>query len=335
MFRSTREFKFYSRHHDAVEGSCRLELRIESMMRERLVLQQEILYFLVIEENGIKDPRSTPVTTTPAPTETTTTSVTNAQLQAMIDQGVTPALGSTECKHEWISILLLGCIPEESDKLNTEQMDKKVHHHCCKTEAEEQKELKTLPKQSKPTTEQGRTSGRPYTADLREMPTMLTIRGALGQARNLLAYEVAPAKVYVVGHAGTNPDSNIMTYSCHLNNRYASILFDTGADRSFVSTAFSSQMDITPSTLDHYYDVELADQKLCSAPILALPEESKDFIAYCDASKKGLGTMLMQREKVDCLCIRQQEDIMKRIYDSYLELGAVVFAHQDLEALPV
>ncbi|GKA87057.1 putative reverse transcriptase domain-containing protein [Tanacetum coccineum] len=47
-----------------------------------------------------------------------------------------------------------------------------------------------------------------------------------------------------------------------LNNRYASVLFDTGADRSFVSTAFSSQIDITPSTLDHYYDVELADGRI-------------------------------------------------------------------------
>ncbi|GJU62617.1 putative reverse transcriptase domain-containing protein, partial [Tanacetum coccineum] len=52
-------------------------------------------------------------------------------------------------------------------------------------------------------------------------------------------------------------------------------------------------------------------QKLCSAPILALPEGSEDFIAYCDASKKGLGAVLMQREKVIS-------------YAS--ELGAVVFA---------
>ncbi|GKC64610.1 putative reverse transcriptase domain-containing protein, partial [Tanacetum coccineum] len=44
--------------------------------------------------------------------------------------------------------------------------------------------------------------------------------------------------------------------------RYASILFDTGADRSFVSTAFSSQIDITPTTLDHYYDAELADERI-------------------------------------------------------------------------
>ncbi|GJU98640.1 putative reverse transcriptase domain-containing protein [Tanacetum coccineum] len=47
-----------------------------------------------------------------------------------------------------------------------------------------------------------------------------------------------------------------------LNNLYAYILFDMGADQSFVSTAFSSQIDITPSTLDHYYDVELANKKI-------------------------------------------------------------------------
>ncbi|GKB39366.1 putative reverse transcriptase domain-containing protein [Tanacetum coccineum] len=72
----------------------------------------------------------------------------------------------------------------------------------------------------------------------------------------------APAKVYVVGNAGTNPDSNVVTGTFLLNDHYASILFDTGADRSFVSTTFSSLIDITPTTLDHYYDVELADGKI-------------------------------------------------------------------------
>ncbi|GJX51304.1 putative reverse transcriptase domain-containing protein [Tanacetum coccineum] len=72
----------------------------------------------------------------------------------------------------------------------------------------------------------------------------------------------ALAKVYAVGRAGTKPDSNIVTGMFLLNNHYASILFDTGADRSFVSIAFSSQIDITPSTLDHYYDVELDDGRI-------------------------------------------------------------------------
>ncbi|GJY96552.1 putative reverse transcriptase domain-containing protein [Tanacetum coccineum] len=43
---------------------------------------------------------------------------------------------------------------------------------------------------------------------------------------------------------------------------------------------------------------QLIKQKLCSAPILALPEGSEDFIVYCDASIKGLGDVLMQREKI-------------------------------------
>nr|GEY83922.1 reverse transcriptase domain-containing protein [Tanacetum cinerariifolium] len=70
------------------------------------------------------------------------------------------------------------------------------------------------------------------------------------------------AKVYVVGRVRTNPDSNIVTGTFLLNNRYASILFDTVANTSFVSTAFSSQIAITPTTLDHYYDVVLADRRI-------------------------------------------------------------------------
>ncbi|GKA72048.1 putative reverse transcriptase domain-containing protein [Tanacetum coccineum] len=72
----------------------------------------------------------------------------------------------------------------------------------------------------------------------------------------------APAKVYMVGRAGTNPDSNVVTGTFLLNNCYASVLSDTGADRSFVYTAFSSQIDITPTALDHYYDVELGDERI-------------------------------------------------------------------------
>nr|GFB20731.1 putative reverse transcriptase domain-containing protein [Tanacetum cinerariifolium] len=74
--------------------------------------------------------------------------------------------------------------------------------------------------------------------------------------------------VYAVGNAerngnvSGNPDSNVATGTFLLNNRYASILFDTGADRSFVSTAFSSLIDIILTSLDNHYDVELADEKI-------------------------------------------------------------------------
>nr|GEU97401.1 reverse transcriptase domain-containing protein [Tanacetum cinerariifolium] len=243
--------------------------------------------------------------------------------------------------------------------------------------------------------------------------------------------------VYAVGNAEKNrnvpmnPDSNVITGTFLLNNRYASILFDTDADRSFIPIAFSSLVNIDPTLLGSSYDVELADgkivgidtiiqgkanivvdalsrkerdkplrvralvmisslnlpkqileaqiealkpenlkkedvgdpakiesikdwsspktpteicqflgldgyyrrfiegfskiakpmmkltqkgikfnwgekeenafqlikQKLCSAPILALTKGIKDFVVYCDASHKGLGAVLMQREK--------------------------------------
>ncbi|GJV21899.1 reverse transcriptase domain-containing protein [Tanacetum coccineum] len=71
---------------------------------------------------------------------------------------------------------------------------------------------------------------------------------------------------------------------------------------------------------------QLLKQKLCSAPILALPEGSEDFIAYCDASKKGLGVVLMQREKVISYASRQLKIHEKNYTTHDLELGAVVFA---------
>nr|GEX12512.1 reverse transcriptase domain-containing protein [Tanacetum cinerariifolium] len=74
--------------------------------------------------------------------------------------------------------------------------------------------------------------------------------------------------VYAVGNAekkrnaSRDPDSDVVTGTFLLNNRYASILFDTGADRSFISTAFSSLIDIVPTPLGNSYDVELADGKI-------------------------------------------------------------------------
>ncbi|GJU27354.1 putative reverse transcriptase domain-containing protein [Tanacetum coccineum] len=74
--------------------------------------------------------------------------------------------------------------------------------------------------------------------------------------------------VYAVGNAeknrnaSGNPDFNVVTGTFLLNNRYASILFKTSADRSFISTAFSFLIDINPTPLDNSYAVELADGKI-------------------------------------------------------------------------
>ncbi|GJX23728.1 putative reverse transcriptase domain-containing protein [Tanacetum coccineum] len=71
---------------------------------------------------------------------------------------------------------------------------------------------------------------------------------------------------------------------------------------------------------------QLIKQKLCSAPILALPEGSEDFVVYCDASHKGLGAVLMQREKVISYASRQLKVHEKNYTTHDLELGSVVFA---------
>ncbi|GJV96530.1 putative reverse transcriptase domain-containing protein [Tanacetum coccineum] len=71
---------------------------------------------------------------------------------------------------------------------------------------------------------------------------------------------------------------------------------------------------------------QLLKQKLCAAPILALPEGSDDFVVYCDASIKGLGVVLMQRMKVIAYACRQLKFYKKNYTTHDLELGAVVFA---------
>ncbi|GJV90595.1 putative reverse transcriptase domain-containing protein [Tanacetum coccineum] len=71
---------------------------------------------------------------------------------------------------------------------------------------------------------------------------------------------------------------------------------------------------------------QLIKQKLCSSPILALPEGSEDFVVYYDASHKGLGVVLMQREKVIAYASRQLKVHEKNYTTHDLELGSVVFA---------
>ncbi|GKE10838.1 putative reverse transcriptase domain-containing protein, partial [Tanacetum coccineum] len=71
---------------------------------------------------------------------------------------------------------------------------------------------------------------------------------------------------------------------------------------------------------------QLIKQKLCSAPILALPKGSENFIVYCDTSHKGLGDVLMQNEKVISYA-SQKLKIHEKNYTTHdLELEAVVFA---------
>ncbi|KAJ9543842.1 LOW QUALITY PROTEIN: hypothetical protein OSB04_023549 [Centaurea solstitialis] len=71
---------------------------------------------------------------------------------------------------------------------------------------------------------------------------------------------------------------------------------------------------------------QVLKHKLCNAPILALPEETDNFVVYCDASHQGLGCVLMQNEKVIAYASRQLKVHEKNYTTHDLELGAVVFA---------
>ncbi|GKB37644.1 putative reverse transcriptase domain-containing protein, partial [Tanacetum coccineum] len=71
---------------------------------------------------------------------------------------------------------------------------------------------------------------------------------------------------------------------------------------------------------------QLLKQKLCSASILDLPEGSENFMVYYDASRKGLGAILMHRDKVIAYASRQLKIHEKNYTTHELELGVVVFA---------
>nr|GFA65279.1 putative reverse transcriptase domain-containing protein [Tanacetum cinerariifolium] len=78
----------------------------------------------------------------------------------------------------------------------------------------------------------------------------------------------ATARAYAIGEGGTNPDFNIVMGTFLRNNCYASILLDSGADRSFVSSTFSDLLDVALSTLDTSYDVELADGRISETNVV-------------------------------------------------------------------
>ncbi|GJV62674.1 putative reverse transcriptase domain-containing protein [Tanacetum coccineum] len=92
--------------------------------------------------------------------------------------------------------------------------------------------------------------------------------GKQGHTRNQCPKKVKQEEVgEVCGRAYAIKDAepkglNVVTGTFLLNNRYASVLFDSGSDRSFVNTRFSSLLDIKPIKIKDSYEVELADGRV-------------------------------------------------------------------------
>ncbi|GJZ81642.1 putative reverse transcriptase domain-containing protein, partial [Tanacetum coccineum] len=90
------------------------------------------------------------------------------------------------------------------------------------------------------------------------------------KTKNQTGGNEAIARAYTIGGGGTNPDSNIVTGTFLLNNCHASMLFDSGADRIFVSSTFNVLLDVAPSTLDtsHPLDIDLMPVELGSFDVI-------------------------------------------------------------------
>nr|GEZ51174.1 putative reverse transcriptase domain-containing protein [Tanacetum cinerariifolium] len=128
----------------------------------------------------------------------------------------------------------------------------------------------------------------------------------------------------------TAPDAAFSRYILLICADFSSILVKTQSSRYVVPTGRVSPLQKEPTAEENGEKEETAfqllKQKLCSALILALPEGSKNFMVYCDASHKRLGTVLMQKEKVISYASCQLKIYEKNYTTHDLELGAVVFA---------
>ncbi|GKE45076.1 putative reverse transcriptase domain-containing protein [Tanacetum coccineum] len=88
---------------------------------------------------------------------------------------------------------------------------------------------------------------------------MMDIEGGQGRGNN---GNQAHERAFVMGAEEARQDPNIVAVTFTLNNHYATILFDSGADYSFVSTTFIPMLDIEPSNLGFSYEIEIASGQL-------------------------------------------------------------------------
>ncbi|GJT30629.1 putative reverse transcriptase domain-containing protein [Tanacetum coccineum] len=169
----------------------------------------------------------------------------------------------------------------------------------------------------------------------------------------------APAKVYAVGNAWINPDSNVVTGYHQLRVREEDIPKTAASELVTAIMNFKTSKNreellkldlellkdmkscmpifkwnfVDPESLAEHYQRFIEGFSKISKPMTKLTQKkvkfkwgSEDFIVYCDASTKGLGAALMQREKVIAYASRQLKIHEKNYTTHDLELRAVVFS---------
>ncbi|GJV30369.1 hypothetical protein Tco_1386817 [Tanacetum coccineum] len=113
---------------------------------------------------------------------------------------------------------------------------------------------------------------------------------------NQAATAEARGRAFALGRREVNKDSNVVMGTFLFNNRYAYMLFDSGADRSFISTTFSSLMDVPPTTLDNSYAIELADGGIVESNIIL--RGSRSPYRLSPSEMQELSTQLQELAKV-------------------------------------
>ncbi|GJU92483.1 hypothetical protein Tco_1304906 [Tanacetum coccineum] len=134
------------------------------------------------------------------------------------------------------------------------------------------------------------------------------------KTRNKTGNNEAKARAYVIGGGGASPDSNVVTGTFLLNNRYASMLFDLGADRSFVLATFSALLDVIPSSLDVSFDVIIGMDWLAKYHVVIVCDEKIIHIPYGDEVLiiKGDGCNSGNKSELSIIsCIKTQKYIQK------------------------
>nr|GFA82120.1 hypothetical protein [Tanacetum cinerariifolium] len=144
------------------------------------------------------------------------------------------------------------------------------------------------------------------------------------KAKNKSGIGEARGKAYVLGGGDANPDSNVIKGTFLLNNHYAFVLFDSGADQSFVSNTFSTLLDMTLDTLYISYAVELADERISETntvletvpnhhavivydeKIVRIPYGGDVLIVQCNRSDKG------KKSKLSIISCTKSQRYIKR-----------------------
>ncbi|KAL8148881.1 hypothetical protein AgCh_006039 [Apium graveolens] len=124
----------------------------------------------------------------------------------------------------------------------------------------------------------------------------------------------AVARTYTMTTQDAKNSHDMVSGTLQLCAQVVHVLFDSGSTHSFVDTKYVDKLNVPVQSLDNRFLVNLPN------------DGTEDFVIYSDASRKGLGCVLMQRGKVIAYAPRQLRNHEKNYPTHDLELAAVVFA---------